>query len=138
MGTTIIVVTIVAAVILYLVYQYRRIKNMPVTEDHPDVLHLNDKNFASLTSRGVVLVDFWAAWCMPCKMIAPIVNELAQEMKGVAGVGKLNVDENPAISQKYGVRSIPTMIVLKNGKEVERIVGVKSKAMLKKSIEKYL
>jgi thioredoxin 1 len=138
METLLIVSAIIALVVIYLIYQYRKIKNTPVTEDHPDVLHLNDKNFSSQTAKGVVLVDFWAAWCMPCKMIAPIVNELAHELKGTAGVGKLNVDENPAISQKYGVRSIPTMIVLKNGKEVERIVGGKSKAVLKKAIEKYL
>lgn len=108
---------------------------MPATTDSKFVTELNDKNFSIHIAKGVVLVDFWAPWCMPCKMIAPVLNELAEENVDTFKVGKLNVDENQQTAQKYGVRSIPTLIIFKNGKEAERIVGVKNKAYIKQRVE---
>ncbi len=105
------------------------------------LIQLTDANFAKQISSGVVLVDFWAAWCGPCKMIAPVVSELAEQFEGKAKIAKkLNVDEQKKQSAlKYGVRSIPTLIVFKkNGEPVDRLVGLKSKAHLAKAIEKHL
>ena len=98
-----------------------------------------DQNFADEVENyeGVALVDFWAPWCGPCQMVGPIIKELAEEMKDSAKILKLNVDENPTIAQKYGVMSIPTMVIYKNGKEVDRIVGVQPKDALKAKIESH-
>jgi len=101
------------------------------------LLHFTDANFKkeALESEVPVLVDFWAAWCGPCKMIAPIVDELAKDYAGKVKIGKLNVDENPKIATHYGIMSIPTLIFLKNGKVMEQAVGVMSRAELKKKME---
>jgi len=102
------------------------------------LLHVNDKNFASeVLNAGVpVLVDFWATWCGPCRGISPIVEELAGEFTGRVKVTKLNVDENPATPSQYGVRGIPTLILFKDGKIFDQIVGAVPKARLKAMIEK--
>lgn len=81
-----------------------------------------------------VLVDFWAVWCMPCRMIAPVVEELAVETEGRAYVGKINVDEQMELAQRYGVRSIPTLIRFENGKETARMEGVQSKETLEQML----
>lgn len=87
------------------------------------------------TATTPVLVDFWAVWCGPCRMIAPIVDDLANEYEGVVKVGKLNVDENSAIAAKFGVMSIPTLLVFKNGQPVERVVGFAPKKDLKAKVD---
>jgi len=138
MNILIVVLLILAAVAGYLIYQYRRIKNMPVVSDNKFVVQLSDANYMSKLSKGIVVIDLWAPWCMPCKMIGPVINEMAEEFQGRATICKLNVDENPRAAQAFGARSIPTILVLKNGKEVERIIGVKSKPVLVQTLEKWL
>jgi thioredoxin 1 len=103
---------------------------MPVVEDHEKLKTLTDENFQNQIKTGVTLVDFWADWCMPCKMMAPILNEVAEELDGNATVGKINVEEFQLIPSTYSVRSIPTLILFKNGKEIKRYIGVKNKEFL--------
>ena len=100
----------------------------------------SDSNFqeAALDNEGVSVVDFWAEWCGPCRMITPIIEELSKEYEGKATIGKMNVDENPEISMKYGIRSIPTILILKNGEIVDKQVGVISKAKLAEKIEAHM
>jgi thioredoxin 1 len=103
------------------------------------VKEVTDSNFESevLQAGRPVLVDFWAPWCAPCRMIAPTVEAIAQEYEGSATVTKLNVDENPSISQRFGIKGIPTMILFKDGREAERMVGAGSKEALSRLIDRH-
>jgi len=137
MTTTLIVTFLLFAVfITYMYFTYKKIKNTPEAETHSAINQLSDANFQVQVKNGVTLVDFWAAWCMPCKMMAPVLNETAEALGNTAKIAKLDVDSNRESSAKYGVRSIPTLILFKNGKEVNRFVGVKSKDFLLKEISK--
>ena len=91
-----------------------------------------------LKSDKPVMLDFWAEWCQPCKMLTPTVEELAGEFEGQVLVGKLNVDDNPNTATNYGIRGIPTLLFIKDGKVLQQLVGVKSKAEIKKVIEETL
>lgn len=104
------------------------------------VLTITKENFQKdiLDAAEPALIDYWAPWCSPCRMIAPIVDEVAQEYDGKIKVGKVNVDENREIAQEFGVMSIPTLIVFKGGKAVDRVVGFKPKNELKALLDKYL
>ena len=104
------------------------------------MLQLNDSNFKKevLESKLPVIVDFWATWCGPCKMLAPIVEELAREYEERVKIAKLNVEESPRTATMYGVMSIPTLIFFKGGKVMEQFVGALSKPELKKKIEESL
>lgn len=97
------------------------------------IIHLTDDSFETdvLQAEGATLVDFWAEWCGPCKMIAPILDEIADEFDGRITVAKLNIDENPATAPKYGIRGIPTLLLFKNGAVVATKVGALSKGQLK-------
>ena len=102
-------------------------------------LEITDSNFNDIVSKNkTVLIDFWAEWCGPCRMIAPMIEELAGEYEGKAIIGKLDVDSNQESSVKFGVRSIPTLLVFKNGELVDRHVGAVPKETLSKSIDSNL
>lgn len=93
-------------------------------------LKADDLSGAKLESLGTILVDFWAPWCGPCRMVAPILEQVATELSNTARIAKLNIDENPEAASAYGVSSIPTMILFKEGREVERVVGAQPKAAI--------
>ena len=99
---------------------------------------VTDATFAAEVERSPlpVLLDMWAAWCGPCRMVAPVIEELAKEMAGRVRVAKLNVDENPATAARFGVRSIPTLLVFRGGKEADCIVGVAPKAEIVRRLER--
>ena len=104
----------------------------------PLIITLTQENFAQsvLQSPTPVLVDFWAEWCGPCKMIAPILDELADEYSGKVTIGKVNIDEHQGLAAQFGVRAIPTLLVIKNGQVAEQLVGAKSKRDLKASLDR--
>ncbi len=117
------------------VYARIRLKTLPKVADHASILTLTDQNFQQQTKSKVVLVDFWAEWCAPCKMMAPVLNEVADELSGNVYVGKLNIKQYQSMDQQFNVRSIPTLILFKNGKEQKRFVGIKQKDFLLKEIK---
>lgn len=98
-----------------------------------------DNNFQeSALAGGVSVVDFWAEWCGPCRLIGPIIEDLSKQYEGKAMIGKVNVDENPEISLKYGIRSIPTILIIKDGEVVDKQVGVTTKANLEAKLAAHL
>ncbi len=133
----IIVLSIVAFLGALYIMARARMKNIPMVADSDNILTLTDKNFQHQTKNKLVLVDFWASWCAPCRMMAPVLNEVANELTGNSHVGKVNIEQYQSLAQKYQVRNIPTLILFKNGKEVNRFVGVKNKEFLLQQIGKY-
>ena len=138
------IIGISIVVLVLSVFMYRRYKMFAPAlsgdqKDSEKLIKLNDKNFKVYTQKGVALVDFWAEWCKPCKMQGPIVSQIAEEMSanGIK-ICKFDVEKNPKISQKLGIKSIPTIMIFKNGKEVERIVGLKGKSTLEKAMKKHI
>lgn len=103
-------------------------------------LTLTNENFKEeiLDYNGIAMVDFWAPWCGPCRMIAPIIEEIAEEYQGKAKVGKLNTDENLMLSSKYNIMSIPSMLIFKNGEVVDQIVGAIPKQKIIERLEKWI
>ncbi len=97
-----------------------------------------DTNFGEKATQGVALVDFWAEWCGPCRAVAPVIEELASDYKDTVLVGKLDVDTNPEVSMKFGIRSIPTILILKDGEVVYKHVGTSAKQTLAAELEKAL
>jgi thioredoxin 1 len=109
----------------------------PVADDEP--AKVTDSNFNKIVSEHpLALIDFWAAWCYPCRALEPTIEELAREYAGKVFVGKLNVDENPKTAERFNVFSIPTMLITKNGREVERIVGLVPKKHIEAALKKHL
>ena len=99
---------------------------------------LNEQNFDEVTSKGVVLVDFWATWCGPCKMMAPNVDEIATDYEGKVTVGKVDVDECSSLAARFGIMSIPTLIVFKDGEKKDVLVGYRLKIQIAEVLDKYL
>ena len=124
--TLIIILAVVGLLVVLITVNYFRMKNMKPVETSKKIVTLGNKNFKLALKKEVLLVDFWAPWCGPCKMVAPTLNEIAETEKDIT-IGKVNVDNNQDLAKKYKVRNIPTMVIFKNGVEVGRIVGVKTK-----------
>ena len=102
-------------------------------------IEITDQNFESLTAQGQpVVIDFWATWCGPCKRLAPVVEELAAQFEGKAVIGKCDIEENTDLTDRFMVMNVPTVVFLKDGKEVDRIVGVAGKAMYEEKINAML
>jgi len=101
------------------------------------IIHATDQNFGENIKEGLVLVDFWAPWCGPCKMIAPVLEELNGEIEGKANIVKVDVDDNQETAGKYGIMSIPTLVLFKDGEIVDKVVGFKPKEALAELIAKH-
>jgi thioredoxin 1 len=100
-------------------------------------VHLTEATFDSELAKhpGVLMVDFWAEWCGPCRVIAPTLEELSRDSGGAIGLAKVNVDENPGLAARYGIRSIPTILFVKSGKVVDQVIGAVPKSQLKKKLD---
>lgn len=101
-------------------------------------IELNNGNFKEVTNSGVSLVDFWAPWCGPCRMLAPVIDELAAEFDGKASICKVNTDEESELSAQFGVRSIPTIVFMKNGEIIDTIIGAQPKNVLVEKLNSLL
>lgn len=102
--------------------------------DHP--IHVTDSDFDNVVKENpYVVVDFWAEWCAPCRAIAPVLDELARDSGGTVGLAKVNVDESPGLAARYGIRSIPTILLMKDGKAVDHVIGAVPKSQLKKKLD---
>lgn len=102
------------------------------------IVNINDESFKNEISKGLVLVDFWAPWCGPCKMIAPVLEEISEEMGDQVKVAKLNVDDNQVTTAEYGVMSIPTLLLFKDGEVVEKVIGFQPKENLVEVLSNHL
>jgi len=137
MWITLIVLGVLSALFAFLIISAKqKMKSLKDVKDSEKIKILTDQNFQNKIKSGTVLVDFWAAWCMPCKMMAPVLNEVAEEAGDKVTIAKVNVDEQKATAAKFNIRSIPTLILFRNGKEVKRISGVKSKDYLLKELDR--
>lgn len=133
------VIILVALLVVSFYKRYKMIKNMDSNNvDSESLVIFRDSNFKHQIKSGVTLVDFWAPWCMPCKIQGPIVSEVADEMAGKATIGKLNIDENKRTAANLGIRNIPTIIIFKDGKVADKLVGVKTKNVLIKAVKAQL
>lgn len=132
---------IVGLVIVFIGFGYfnmKRMKSLPNTPASEKIRILTNKNFKNQIRSGLVMVDFWAPWCGPCKMIAPTLNEIAESESDRFTIAKVNVDQQQQLAQKFKIRNIPTMIMFYNGKEVQRFAGVKTKKFLLKEAQTIL
>jgi thioredoxin 1 len=137
MQTTFIIIgLIITAFIGFRYIAMAKMKNTPLVADHARVLIITDQNFQQQTKNKVVLVDFWANWCALCRMMASVLNDVANELKGNSHVGKVDIQQYQSLANKFKVRNIPTMILFKNGAEINRFVGIKSKEFLLKEMAK--
>ncbi|MDA3892087.1 MAG: thioredoxin [Salinivirgaceae bacterium] len=136
---TIYIVALVLIVAFFgmIVYSHYKTKNTPEVKKSENIKLLNAKNFKMQTQRGLVLVDFWAAWCAPCKMLTPVLNDIADDVSNDLTVGKLNVEQFQQVASKHKIKSLPTLVLFKDGVEVKRILGVKNKKAIMKEIAQY-
>lgn len=135
-------VLFLALIVIFLIFRMYKMRHMITSgggaESSEHVIELQDRNFEKTISTGVSLVDFWAPWCAPCRIQGPIVNDLANEMHTSANICKLDVDQNKKTAAKYAIRSIPSILIFKDGRMVKQLVGVKPKNTLIKEINAFL
>lgn len=137
MTTVLIVILIIIILFVVLnIYNYIRLKKAPAVAENPKIIHLTATTFNQYTKSGIAVVDFWAVWCMPCKMMMPVLNDLASDNTLPIKVCKVNVDQQSSLAAKFNIKGIPTLIIFKNGKEVKRLVGAKTKDLIVKEIKK--
>jgi thioredoxin 1 len=134
----IVVGVVVVGFLVLLYFSFRQLKKMPVMADHERIKTLMLANFDQQTRKGIAVVDFWAPWCGPCKMMGPILNELADAVDGKVTIGKVNVDNEMGLAQRFQVRNIPTLLILRNGEVAHRFTGIKSKDFLLQQIQELL
>jgi len=108
------------------------------TEGHKDIIALTNENFTEETSTGVILVDFWASWCMPCRAMSPVIREIATQTRGRMKVGKVDIDANGDLANRFRVSGIPTFIIMKDGSVVDKLVGIQSKETLIHALQKHV
>ena len=125
--TLIIIIGVVLLFIAFIVYNYNKIKKMQEVKTSSKIKILNNKNFKTQIRQGIVIVDFWAAWCAPCKMMAPILNEIAEKESKRVQVAKVNVEYQQQLAKKFKIKNIPILIIFQNGKEVRDLWGLKQK-----------
>ena len=132
-------IIVFSAYLGFSIARYRKaLTNIDKQEQSQYLVHLTDKNFSQVISHGITIVDFWAAWCKPCVFLAPIINELADNYGKQVKVAKMDVEANKRVPDKLGIRSIPTVIIFRDGKEVQRFIGVKPYNVYKKALEHLL
>ncbi len=136
MITGIVIAAVVFAIITYFYLAMKKMKNTPMAPDSDKIKVLTEQNFNQQTKKGVILVDYWASWCAPCKMMVPVLNELSEVLPANKSIGKVDVEKFPALTSKFKIRGIPTMILFKDGKEMNRFVGMKTKDFLLKEMAK--
>ena len=134
-----ITIGVIALLVILMIRRYRMFMSGAGMEESDKLVLISDQNFKQHLKTNVVLIDFWAEWCQPCKIQGPIVNQLAAENEdNNVKIGKMDVEKNQKTAQQLGIRNIPTLIIFKNGKEFDRLVGLKNKNVLNKAIKKAL
>ncbi len=133
-----IIIGVILAVVIFVIVRYRSFMAGIDTPESDKMVTFTDKNIMQQTKNGIVLIDFWAEWCQPCKIQGPIVNQLAEEnIDKHVKIGKFDVEKNPKAAGKLGIKNIPTIIIFKSGKEVQRLVGLKNKKALMTAIDSH-
>lgn len=134
-----LIIGIVSLLVLMVVYAYLQFRKFRHVKTSPYIVNLHEKNFNSfIRQHRIVVIDFWAEWCMPCKVLQPILNQLAEKYHGQVGFAKLNVDTNKRIAAQFGIQNIPTVIFLLKGKEIKREIGVKTLSYYQKILNTML
>lgn len=134
-----IIVSVVLGVLLLglIIFSHYKTKNTPVVKKSEKIKVLSAKTFKHQTSKGLVLVDFWAAWCAPCKTLVPVLNDIADNESDLLSVAKINVEQFKQVASKHKIKSLPTLVLFKDGVEVKRILGVKTKKAIMKDVAQY-